>query len=208
MFECIFLCMKVKDGKIFDDYNKEILNIEENHSLNVAIFSYYLFDYLDIDLHWVAAAYLHDVGKNLISVNINKNDLTYKDIDEIKLHPKYGRRVLDRNNINKEIKKDLIETCINHHERIDGKGYYGIKKTQEEIQWISLLDCYESLRSGHSRNIERTHKEAIKMLKKGKCGKFNSKKIKTINKLFKDFEIEESDKEKVEFIVNHYLKND
>jgi HD-GYP domain-containing protein (c-di-GMP phosphodiesterase class II) len=83
------------------------------------------------------AALLHDIGKLAIKDNIldKEGRLDSYEFDKIKMHP------------------------IQHHERVDGKGYpYGLVKNEIEIssKIITIADAHDALSS------KRSYKKALK----------------------------------------------
>lgn len=74
----------------------------------------------------VAATYraglLHDIGQSAVPVPIwlKPGPLTEREWDEVRLHPYYGERVLCR----APALAGLSSLVGQHHERIDGSGYY------------------------------------------------------------------------------------
>ena len=91
------------------------------------------------------AALLHDIGKIGISEEIlNKpGKLSEYEFEIIKKHPKIGNEILNNISGLDEISKWILY----HHERIDGKGYYGINKNDIPIESkiISIADMFSSL---------------------------------------------------------------
>ena len=101
-------------------------------------------------------ALLHDVGKTKIDTNLLKapRKLTADEFNEIKQHTVRGYQILDRCRFgNKEVK----DTALNHHEKLDGSGYPNGKKVISQIaQLIGFIDCYEAL-----TNDDRPYRSAM-----------------------------------------------
>ena len=111
------------------------------------------------------ASLLHDVGKLGIPESIlNKPaKLNDEEWELMKTHPKIGVKFLN------EVTtfRSISDWILYHHERPDGKGYYG--KTAEEVpvaaKMISIADTYSAITEHRSYKEPRTHEEAIKIIK-------------------------------------------
>jgi putative nucleotidyltransferase with HDIG domain len=98
------------------------------------------------------AAILHDIGKLQISDKIigKKGKLTSEEYEEIKKHPLYGFNMLNKAGINNEF---VLFGVLQHHERIDGKGYPYGKGGQDISTYakiISLCDVFTALSANRS----------------------------------------------------------
>ena len=117
----------------------------------------------DISLEY--AALLHDVGKLGVPERVlNKRErLNENDWELIRRHPKKGVEIL------KPLKsfKHILPWIEYHHERIDGKGYYGI--AEEKIPFaskiIAVCDTYSAITMKRAYKPAKTHEEAIKIIK-------------------------------------------
>ena len=119
------------------------------------------------------AAFLHDIGKILISPKIiNKegklDDLEYK---TIKLHTIIGAEICDTN---EELAR-YRNAVLYHHENEDGTGYpEGLKgdKIPYVAKLIKVADVYDAIRSKRSYKDEMNRIESLKIMyeavKKGK----------------------------------------
>ncbi len=112
------------------------------------------------------AALMHDVGKLGISETIlNKpgalNDEEWK---VMRNHPRLSREILDP----LQSLREILPWIEYHHERIDGKGYYGIK--ENEIPYaakiIAVADTYSAITMRRSYKPPRTYEEAAEIMKK------------------------------------------
>ena len=116
-----------------------------------------------IDLEY--AALLHDIGKLGVPESIlNKpGKLTDEEWEIMKKHPQIGVKFLEPI----ESFDKISPWILYHHERADGKGYYG--KKPEEIPMISKLlsicDTYSALTMRRSYKNPKTHEEAIEIIK-------------------------------------------
>ncbi|MCR5691469.1 MAG: HD-GYP domain-containing protein [Eubacterium sp.] len=111
------------------------------------------------------ASLMHDVGKlGIPEAILNKPaKLTPEEWVIMKKHPKLGVELLKSLNSFDEI-SDWI---LYHHERMDGKGYYGL--SEEEIPFpskiISVADTYSAITMRRSYKEARSHETAIEIIK-------------------------------------------
>jgi putative two-component system response regulator len=97
------------------------------------------------------AAPLHDVGKIGIpdGILLKPGKLTSDEYSQIKLHTDIGKIILSGSSFPI---LQLAETiALYHHERWDGKGYYGLKETgiPLEARIVSIVDVFDVIT--HSR---------------------------------------------------------
>jgi putative nucleotidyltransferase with HDIG domain len=117
-----------------DDYTYQ-------HSVQVGMLSYYIARWLgwseEDTLRAGKAGFLHDIGKCKISdVILNKpNQLTEEEYEEIKRHPQYGYDILKGSFDDPEI----ALAALQHHERMDGKGYPLGLTGRKFIRWLRSL---------------------------------------------------------------------
>ncbi len=111
------------------------------------------------------AALMHDVGKlGIPEAILNKPaKLTDEEWEVMKTHPKVGVDLLKSIDTFKEI----FDWILYHHERIDGKGYYGLK--EEEIPFpakiIAVADTYSAITMRRSYKDPKSHEEALAIMK-------------------------------------------
>lgn len=111
------------------------------------------------------AALMHDVGKMAVpEVILNKP--AKLDDDEWKImknHPKAGVKILKP----LETFENVSSWIEYHHERPDGKGYYGL--TNEEIpvaaKIIAIADTYSAITMRRSYKEPKSHEQAIEIIK-------------------------------------------
>jgi putative nucleotidyltransferase with HDIG domain len=126
-----------------DDYTYQ-------HSVQVGMLSYYIAKWLgkvEQEAHYIGkAGYLHDIGKSKVPSSILQKPgrLTNEEFDEIKQHTLYGYDIIQKS-IGDEA---LAIAALEHHERIDGKGYPH-QKTDREIhpiaKIIAVADVYSAM---------------------------------------------------------------
>lgn len=121
------------------------------------------------------AAVLHDIGKIGIPNEIlnKESQLTPAEYEQIKKHPAIGYDII------KDIpflKKSAV-IVLQHHERIDGKGYPN-SLTEENInllaQILCVADAYDAMTSARPyRKQPLTHETAMNQLTEGIHSQFN-----------------------------------
>ncbi len=95
------------------------------------------------------AGLLHDMGKALMPDDIlNKpGKLTDEEFDVIRTHPERGYRLLSEAG---GVSEQVLDVCLNHHERMDGTGYPN-RLTPERITQIArmgaICDVYDAVTS-------------------------------------------------------------
>lgn len=111
------------------------------------------------------ASLMHDVGKLGIPESIlNKPaKLTDEEWAVMRMHPKIGVEILEPLRSFKEI----MPWIMYHHERIDGKGYYGIPGSEIPLaaRVIAVADTYSAITMRRSYKSPRTHEDAIAIIK-------------------------------------------
>lgn len=142
------------------------------HSRNVEKLSMCLYKYLPpsmkegispVSLEY--AALLHDVGKLGVPESIlNKpGKLDPGEWEVMKQHPRIAMDLLKSLPSFDEI-KDWI---LYHHERIDGKGYYGLPGDEITLpaRLIAVCDTYSAITMKRSYKESRTYEEAVEIMK-------------------------------------------
>ncbi|MBO6113204.1 MAG: HD domain-containing protein [Lachnospiraceae bacterium] len=141
------------------------------HSRNVQMLSMCLYRHLPAfmkegisPVSFEYAALLHDVGKLGVPESIlNKpGKLTEGEWEVMKQHPKIAMDLLKTLPSFDEI-KDWI---LYHHERMDGKGYYGVKGEDIPVaaRIIAVCDTYSAITMRRSYKDKRSHEEAMKII--------------------------------------------
>jgi putative nucleotidyltransferase with HDIG domain len=96
-----------------------------------------------------AAGLLHDVGKMAVpDLILNKpGSLTNSEFEIIKSHPVKGAEILA---LAGGVESEVIDVCLNHHEKIDGSGYpHGLKQDQisQLARMGAICDVYDAITS-------------------------------------------------------------
>ncbi len=111
-------------------------------------------------------ALMHDVGKLGIPESIlNKPaPLSDEEWEIMKSHPRLSRQILDP----LKSLREILPWIEYHHERIDGKGYYGLK--EEDIPYaakvIAVADTYSAITMRRSYKPPKSYEEAVEIMKK------------------------------------------
>jgi putative nucleotidyltransferase with HDIG domain len=157
----------VKDYVGESEVIENLLNVSSQdyttalHSINVMAIAigfavYAGFDPYDTRILGLAAL-LHDVGKTKINPEILKADrkLSDQEFEEMKRHTIIGFNILDKCKFSD---RRIKLAALNHHEKLDGKGYPNGKSNLPEFaQIIGIIDSYEAL-----TNDDRLYRNATK----------------------------------------------
>lgn len=105
---------------------------------------------------------LHDIGKIGIPCEVLKkpSKLSDEEFRVIQLHPVVGAEIAHTLPIRSEIKQAIIQ----HHERLDGKGYPHRLQGDSLTLYariIAVADAYDALTSSRAYRPARTSKEAM-----------------------------------------------
>lgn len=131
---------------------------------------------------------LHDIGKVFVDENIlmKKESLNYLEHEDIKLHTTKGYELFEfLTDKETELFKDMI---LLHHEKNNGKGYWGIKKTGTAVKMLTIVDAFDVMITGRHYSLRKTYEETKKEMYKNTPHQFE-------NKLLEDFfDVIESEK--------------
>jgi putative nucleotidyltransferase with HDIG domain len=136
-----------------DDYTYQ-------HSVQVGMLSYYIARWLgwseEETVRAGKAGFLHDIGKcKIADAILNKpNKLSEEEFEEIQKHPQFGYDIL----INSFDDPAIALAALQHHERMDGKGYpQGL--TRENIhpmaRIVAVADVYSAMISSRAYSDKR-----------------------------------------------------
>ncbi len=103
-----------------------------------------------------AAIYLHDIGMSFLPNHIitKEGELSSSELEEMQQHPIWGYNYLTRVQGWDEAATIILE----HHERIDGKGYpYGNsgKIIHDGAKILAIIDAFFSITNGRADRIQR-----------------------------------------------------
>ncbi|HLM73491.1 MAG TPA: HD domain-containing phosphohydrolase, partial [Polyangiaceae bacterium] len=137
------------------------------------------------------SALMHDIGKIGCVLNLNKpGKLTDAEYDMFKLHPVYGRDILD------PIKflHPLIPGVYLHHERWDGRGY-PLKLKGPDIpliaRIISVADTYDAMTSDRAYRRALPHEAAVNEIERCSGTQFDPDVAGSFNAYIEDYRDEQ-----------------
>jgi putative nucleotidyltransferase with HDIG domain len=153
------------------------------HSISVSALMILFSRHLGLDEATVqllgTAGLLHDVGKLEIPLEIlNKEGRL--DEDEMKMirdHPEKGHAILSRQEGMPEI---VLDVCLNHHERIDGKGYprrLSEAQVSFHARLAAICDVYDAVTSVRPYKAPWSASQALKWML-GSEGQFDRRLLK------------------------------
>lgn len=125
------------------------------------------------------ASVLHDIGKIMIPDSILQKPgrLTEKETEVMKTHCALGCFLLEKlPHEDDETTKYAMELCRCHHEKYDGNGYpQGLVGDEIPLsaQIVSVVDCYDALRSKRSYKESYSAETSLHMILDGACGAFS-----------------------------------
>lgn len=133
------------------------------------------------------ASTMHDIGKLLVPAEILEKParLTDEEFAEIKMHPGYGGKLL--NNVEGEVMQLARTIALDHHERVDGKGYPD-GKTENEIsvegRIVAVADVYDALTSKRSYKEPWDHQKAYEEIVKGSGTQFDTNVVDAFKRCY------------------------
>ena len=131
--------------------------------------------------HLFQSAPLHDLGKVGVPDHIllKTGQLTAEELEEIKKHPLYGKRVIDAAQTklaDASVLRLAGEMASSHHEHWDGKGYpNGLKGEEIPLagRIMAIADVYDALISGRSYKGGLSHEKAVEIILAGRGSQFD-----------------------------------
>lgn len=153
------------------------------HSISVSALMILFGRHLALDEETVqmlgTAGLLHDVGKLEIPLEVlNKEGRLEEDeITLIRGHPEKGHAFLSRQEGMSEI---VLDVCLNHHERMDGKGYprrLPGSKVSLHARIATICDVYDALTSVRPYKARWSANDALKWML-GNEGHFDRRLLK------------------------------
>jgi HD-GYP domain-containing protein (c-di-GMP phosphodiesterase class II) len=132
------------------------------------------------------AALLHDVGKLGISNTIldKPGPLDNEEWATIKMHPQYTEQILLRF----VPFHTLSQIAADHHERLDGKGYFRGKKENEicsETRIITIADVFDALTADRPYRKAMTTEEALKIMDTMRGNALDNNYMDALHKILK-----------------------
>ncbi|TEB05451.1 Cyclic di-GMP phosphodiesterase response regulator RpfG [Pelotomaculum schinkii] len=119
------------------------------------------------------AALLHDIGKVKIDKSIlsKKEQLTGREWSIIKRHPESGVVMLKPYSWAKE----LLVLILYHHERWDGKGYFGVEANDIPLgaRIIAVADAFDAMRTSRPYKKGKAWDESLSEIEKNSGMQFD-----------------------------------
>jgi putative nucleotidyltransferase with HDIG domain len=118
------------------------------------------FPFSDIDrLRW--AARLHDLGKVAVDSSVlrKEGDLTGAEWSAMRRHPRLSARLMQRF----EFAAAQARAVEFHHERFDGRGYYGVDGRELPLasHFLIVADSFDAMTNERPFRPALTHEEAL-----------------------------------------------
>lgn len=138
------------------------------------------------------AGLLHDIGKIGVPSNVltKPERLSDDEFAAIKEHPSTGYEIIKDN----DFLSDCANIILQHHERLDGKGYpMGLKSNEINVlsKILSVADSYDAMTSSRPyRNVPLTSEEAIMQLEANKNTQFDEEIVNVFVSLIRNNIIE------------------
>lgn len=142
-------------------------------------------------LQMALAGALADCGMAKVSSRIRKKKeaLTEQEFGEIRKHPIHSyKMVRDLPALKEEMKVAIYQ----HHERLDGSGYYhGVKSESISIfaQIIAVADTFHAMTSERLYRTKESPFKVIEMINESEFGKFNIQVVNALINLVADLPI-------------------
>lgn len=129
------------------------------------------------------AALFHDIGKINIPDEILKKPgkLTPEEFEIIKKHPMFGKQI-----INGTFLKNLGDIILQHHERVDGKGYpFGLKASDisTEAKIICVADSYDAMTSDRPYRKGMSSRNAMDELRRCAGTQYDEEIVNILEKI-------------------------
>ncbi|MBZ0158152.1 MAG: HD-GYP domain-containing protein [Alphaproteobacteria bacterium] len=114
------------------------------------------------------SAYMHDLGKIGVSGALLRKPekLTEEEYEEIKKHPYFTGKILEP----MRLPDFIVNTAVQHHERIDGKGYpYGLSGESiiPSARIVAVADVFDALTSDRPYRPGMPVEKALDILCRG-----------------------------------------
>ena len=110
------------------------------------------------------AAMLHDIGKigTPDSILNKTGPLTDEDWAVIRQHPERGKHILEKTSF-----REICDVVLYHHERMDGRGYYGVPadRIPLESRIIAVADTFSALYADRVYRKKYSFDEALAILR-------------------------------------------
>ena len=156
------------------------------HSLNVMAltvgYCFYTKRSFEETVRYGLTALFHDIGKTEIprEILIAPRPLTEYEFDQMKRHTILGAEILQANDASVH---PCIDGALEHHEKLDGRGYpHGKKQISEIGQILAVIDSYEAI-----TNDDRLYRTSMEPLDALRLLKEEVDKGRINRHIFEDF---------------------
>jgi len=154
----------------------------ENHSRRVADYAVELARALGLGEREVedirAGAYLHDIGKIDVSVDVLRKaaGLSPEEMAEMRRHVDHGERLVRSMG---GVLAHVIPIVAYHHERWDGRGYRGLAGEAIPLgaRIVAVADTYDALVSDRSYRRGRSAAQALAVLREERGRQFDPRVV-------------------------------
>jgi len=131
------------------------------------------------------AGLMHDIGKMAVPAEIlNKpRTLTDTEFNLVQGHPKAAQSILDRI----DLPWPVVQTVLQHHERIDGSGYPDGLKGEEillEARILAIADVVEAMSSHRPYRPAYEIEQALEEIREGAGIRYDERAVATCIDLF------------------------
>ncbi len=150
-----------------------------HHAVTVGVLSGYLGKKLEFNIvdcyHLAIAGLLSDCGMSKIDPKIltKATSLTYGEYKEVKKHPLYSYRIIEKIPL---IKDSVKLAVLQHHERIDGTGYI-LGVTGERLhpfgKIVAVADVYSAMTSERPYSNRQSPFEVLEEMRRESFGKLD-----------------------------------
>lgn len=129
---------------------------------------------------------LHDIGKIKIPSEIinKKGKLTEEEFKDLKLHPKYGKEIIEKYDT---FSDDILRGICEHHEKYDGTGYIAGLKGKEISEFariISICDVFTAVSANRSYRKRFNPNEAYELILSGSGSSFDPEIVQKFRMTF------------------------
>lgn len=140
------------------------------HSIAVSGLMVHLARAVDLDEETVRdlgiGGLLHDIGKMRVPLKVLNKTGPHNDLEmgQVRLHPSHGYELLAKQG---DVPRIVLDICLHHHERIDGRGYpEGLSDQQISIpvRISSICDVYDALTSARSYKKAWSPRDAARFM--------------------------------------------
>ncbi len=177
------------------------------HSFRVADLAVAIADKLGLSKNSVRklcyAAFIHDIGEMYVPNDIfyKKGALTEEEIKVIKQHPHFLKVIFSKN----PLMEDIVNIAYYHHERVDGKGYLGIKGESLPIESkiLSLCETIDGLYTDRPDRKGLDIKKIISIVKELKGKAFDSEVVDASLEILEKYYISRN----FEFLKANHISN-